>query len=495
MVVRRLPDALKVRAERQPDDVAHDDLQRQLTFRQWDREADEVAGGLVAAGLMPNEPVFLAIDNSNAVEMAIAWIAVMRAGAIAAPVSSRLALPELSDYARLIEPRFAITNAVDKIAPLKLKTWSVTDMPRDLASLPDQSRFSPQGDAQILGTSGTTGKIKGVVISHADLLGHVDGMARQRSSSTLHAMPFTGTGGNLGLLKLPIRSGATIITQPHFEVAQFLDLVEQRRPSAIFLVPAMLRLLLGAPDIETRDFSSVGWLLTGTAPLPNDSVRRALELWPHIEMRNQYGMSEGGARAKTRSREALLKPGCVGKLGAHLQVRDANGVVCAVGEVGEIYGKSSTPRRYWRDKDATAAAWIGGWTKSGDLGYVDEDGDLILCGRSKELIIRGGYNITPMEVEHVLHAHPNVKHAAVVGVAHDVLGEDVAAAIVLQSDAKLGADDLQAWCRERLADNKVPRTICFVEDMPFNQNGKIIKGELKPLLERAAADRRASQQR
>ncbi|MBV9841906.1 MAG: hypothetical protein JOY99_10345 [Sphingomonadaceae bacterium] len=122
---------------------------------------------------------------------------------------------------------------------------------------------------------------------------------------------------------------------------------------------------------------------------------------------------------------------------------------------------------------------------------MDADGDLILCGRSKELIIRGGYNIAPLDIETVLHDHPAVKDAAVVGVAHEVLGEDVAAAVTLLSSAQATPDELQAWCRERLADNKVPRTILILDTLPLNANGKFLKRELKPLLEKAAAARRA----
>jgi long-chain acyl-CoA synthetase len=237
----------------------------------------------------------------------------------------------------------------------------------------------------------------------------------------------------------------------------------------------------------------VKWLLTGTAPLPHDSVIRALELWPHIRMRNSYGMSEGGIGISTRADE-VRKPGCVGQMPAHMQLRDENGDPTARGEVGEIYGRQPNPRRYWNDPEASAASWVDGWTKTGDLGFVDEDGDLIICGRSKELIIRGGYNITPLEIETVLFDHPDVKDAAVVGISHDVLGEDIAAALVLRPGASATAEDLTAWCRAKLADNKVPRTMMFFDALPYNQNGKVLKRELQPALEDAAAARKKAAQ-
>lgn len=491
--VKRFCDALKVRAAHQADAVAHDDTRRTLTFAQWDREADEVGGGLAAAGLNPGDRVFLPISNDRAVEMAVAVMAVLRAGGIAVPVNTRLSEKEIADYAQLIEPRFALTNVQDKIAGLdRVKTWDVDDMPRNAAALPDQSSLDPSADAEILGTSGTTGKIKGVVVTHPDLLGRTDGLSRDRNTSTLHALPFTGSGGNLGTLTAPIRGGATTITQPRFDPKGFAELVATKRPQTIYLVPSMLRLILDLPDIADYDFSSVKYLLTGTAPLPNDSVIRALALWPHIRMRNSYGMSEGGIGVSTRADE-VKKPGCVGKMPAHMQLRDENGQPVKPGEVGEIYGRQANPRRYWNDPEATAAAFVGGWTKTGDLGYVDADGDLIICGRSKELIIRGGYNITPLEIETVLHDHPAVKDAAVVGIDHEVLGEDVAAAVALRPGASTTVAELQAWCRDRIADNKVPRTILILDSLPYNQNHKVLKRDLKPLLEEAAAARKAAQ--
>ena len=491
--VRRFCDALKVRAKHQAHKVAHDDTRRTLTFAQWDQEADEVGGGLAAAGLKPGDRVFLPISNARAVEMAVAVMAVLRAGGIAVPVNTRLSEKEIAEYAQLIEPRFALTNVPEKLTSLDLvKSWHVDDMPRNAAALPDQASLDPGADAEILGTSGTTGKIKGVVVSHPDLLGRTDGLSHDRNTATLHALPFTGSGGNLGTLTAPIRGGATTITQPQFDPKGFAELVATKKPQTIYLVPSMLRLILDLPNVADYDFSSVKYLLTGTAPLPNDSVVRAMALWPHIRMRNSYGMSEGGIGVSTRADE-VKKPGCVGKMPAHMQLRDESGAPVKQGEVGEIFGRQPNPRRYWNDPEATAAAFVDGWTKTGDLGYVDADGDLIICGRSKELIIRGGYNITPLEIETVLHDHPAVKDAAVVGIDHEVLGEDVAAAVALRPGAATTSEALQAWCKERLADNKVPRTLLILDQLPYNQNHKVLKRELKPMLEAAAAARKAAQ--
>lgn len=493
MEVRRISDALKVRAQHQAGDIAHDDTRRQISFAEWDREADEIGGGLAAAGVVPGDRVFLPISNARAVEMAIAVFAVFRAGGIACPISTRLNPREISEYAALCEPRFCLTDAPELVKDLDLAgSWHVDAMPRDLASLPDQASFDAAADAEILGTSGTTGKIKGVVVSHPDLMTGVTGQNQDRSRSTLNALPLTGSGGNIGIVMLPARGGATAITQPKFDPKGFLELAKQKRPNLVYLVPSMLRLVLDHPDVADYDMAGVKYLMTGTAPLPHDSVKRAADLWPHLRIRNSYGMSEGGVGLGTTSQEQVLKPGCVGKLPAHMQIRDeAGAVITEPNRVGEIYGWQKHPRRYWNDAEATAESFKGGWTKTGDLGFVDNDGDLILAGRSKELIIRGGYNITPLEIETVLHQHPAVQQAAVVGIAHEVLGEDIAAAVTLRPGQVAKSEDIIAFCKEHLGDNKVPRTLVVMDHMPLNPNGKILKKDLKPVLEIAASEMRA----
>jgi long-chain acyl-CoA synthetase len=486
--VRRICDALKVRAQHQRDEIAHDDTRRQITYAQWDLAADEVGGGLAAAGLVPGDRVFLAISNNAAIEMAIAVFAVFRSGGIACPINTRLSAREIADYAALCTPRFAITDAPELLEGLAFDgIWTVDAMPRDISALPDQATLNPNADAEILGTSGTTGKIKGVVVSHPDLMTGVTGTNLDKSRSTLNALPLTGSGGNLGIVMLPARGGATAITQPKFDPKGFLDLVREKKPNLVYLVPSMLRLILDHPDVADYDFDGVRYLMTGTAPLPNDSVLRAMKLWPHVRMRNSYGMSEGGIGIGTTSQEQVRKPGCVGKLPPHMQIRGEDGaVITKVGVSGEIYGFQQHPRRYWNDAQATAESFKGGWTKTGDLGYVDVDGDLIMAGRSKELIIRGGYNITPLEIETVLHQHPAVQSAAVVGIDHDVLGEDVAAAVTLRPGVSVTATEITSYCRERLADNKVPRTVLILGELPLNPNGKVLKKDLKPVLEAAA---------
>jgi acyl-CoA synthetase (AMP-forming)/AMP-acid ligase II len=494
-VLRRLPDALQARAENTPNGVAHDDTSRVITFADWHREADEVAGGLAQAGVRPGDRVLLPITNAHAADFASIFMGVLRAGGICVPTNTRLSRHEIAAFTRLTGASWAVTDLPATIDGLELTgAWSVADVPRDAGAVPDQRALDPAADADIIATSGTTGRPKGVVFSHAELIGEMDPTATNPSKRLAHALPFTGFGGCHAVMMTPLRIGSAVITQPSFEPAGFLRLVSQRRPDSLQLVPAMLRLLVEHPDAQQHDFTSVRWIFTGTAPLPHDTVERAEQLWPGARLINVYGMTEGARGTQTTNRESVRKPGSVGRPreAGSLEIRDEHGVAVQPGQVGEVWTRMVRPRRYWNDPEASATAWSNGWLKTGDLGYLDGDGDLILVGRSKELIIRGGYNIAPVEIEDVLHAHPAVLEAAVVGVPHPVLGEDVAAGVVLRSGADADEEALRAWCAERLADNKVPRVVAVLDQLPYNQNAKVVKRELVPELARIADERRAA---
>ena len=490
--VRGLPDALAVRAAHVPDRLAHDDTSTAVTFADWDRAATELAGGLVQAGVGRGDRVLLPITNAHATQFAIAYIAVQRAGAIAAPVNTRLTPGEVGYYRGLLGAGWAVTDVPELLDGLPLTTWTVDDVPT--APLGGERRFDLDDDADILSTSGTTGRPKGVVGSHAEAISGIGDLSEiNRSTSLLHALPVTGFGGCRGCMMLPIRIGSSVITQPRFDPEAFLALADERAPASLQLVPAMLRLIVEHPHAAEYELAGVRWVFTGTAPLPQDTITRLEALWPHLRLINVYGQTEGASGASTRSATSLHKVGSVGRPADPdaVQVRDDQGGVVPVGTIGAIWVRTDRPKRYWNDPEATASTWSDGWLNTGDVGMFDEDGDLILTGRSKEIIIRGGTNIAPAEVEDVLHAHPSVSEAAVVAVEHHVLGQDVAAAVVVRPGAELGEDELRSWCRDRLADFKVPRVVVLLDELPRNANGKVVKSHLEPVLQEAA-DRRRS---
>jgi len=272
---------------------------------------------------------------------------------------------------------------------------------------------------------------------------------------------------------------------------RWLRVVEEERPVAVFLVPAMAHLLIDNPRFDEADLSSVTMCSVGSAPLAPYVVERLQEKMPDALVSNNYGMTEAGsAYCIMPQGEAVKRPGSVGQIvpPAVVQIVDEHDAPVPTDTVGEVRLKvPGRPREYYNDPDASAQTWRDGWLITGDLGKLDGDGYLYIMGRSKDVIIRGGNNVHATDVEHVLVQHDAVKEVAVVGAPHPVLGEDVVAFVVLHPGAAADTDELRAFGLEQLADYKVPRQFIFVEALPRNPTGKVLKGELRTRLEGASA--------
>jgi acyl-CoA synthetase (AMP-forming)/AMP-acid ligase II len=267
-------------------------------------------------------------------------------------------------------------------------------------------------------------------------------------------------------------------------VDAWIDAVARHRPTAAFLVPAMVQLLLAHDRFATADLTSLTLVSIGSAPLAPALHRAMAARLPKAIVTNSYSLTESGAAfTYLPPGELDRRPGSVGLPLPPTELRIANGEGRALpaGETGEVLLKvGEQHREYFRDPEATAATWTGEWLRSGDLGYLDDDGYLYIVGREKDVVIRGGNNIAAFEVEQALAEHPDVVEAAVVGVPHKVLGEDVGAFVVAASGHDIGAAELRRFCAERLADYKVPRHIWFVAELPRNAMGKVVKRDLVP---------------
>jgi long-chain acyl-CoA synthetase len=431
--------------------------------------------------------VLLPISNAHAVDMAIAYMGVHRAGGVCVPINPRWTRIEIGHFADYVGARWAITDEPDRLANLALAgRWEVHGLPRNMHALPDQGALPSDADADIIPTSGTTGRPKGVVASEAEMVASMRGLSiKSGTTRLLHALPVTAFGGLHGIMLLPLRDGTTVITQPRFEVEDFLRAARDHRADSMYLVPAMLRLLVDNPALRGMEVPTMRWVIVGAAPLPPDTIHRCAAAWPRVKLINTFAATELGSGNRTRISPELLhrKPGSIGKPGpgGAVEVRGPGGPLPS-GAIGELWFKSlGQPRRYWNDPEGSAATWRDGWVASGDLGYVDGDGDIFITGRAKEMIIRGGYNIGPTEIEDLLYAYPGVREAAVIAIPHDVLGQDVAAAIVPKAPGAVDAGALRAWLGERLADYKVPRRVLLVDALPRNAMGKVLKHELVPL--------------
>jgi acyl-CoA synthetase (AMP-forming)/AMP-acid ligase II len=337
--------------------------------------------------------------------------------------------------------------------------------------------------ADIMYTSGTTGLPKGVAVRHRNVGMIPNGDPPWTGAGWLHGAPlFTFAG--ISFIFNPMKMGLAGLYLPKFDAGRWLEIVERERPMMAFLVPAMAELLVAHPDFGTRDLTSLVAVSIGSAPLAPATLLQLQERLPQATVSNSYGMTEAGPAFIVMPKDEVTKRiGSVGKPIGPMEVKvvDDELVTVTNGTVGELLTRMpGRQREYYRDDEATSATWTeDGWLRSGDLAYLDEDGFIYIVGRKKDMIIRGGNNIYATDVEAVILEHPDVREAAVIGVPHQVLGEDVGAFVVLREGAALSEDELKEFCVDRLADYKRPRQVTFVTELPRNATGKVMKHVLR----------------
>jgi acyl-CoA synthetase (AMP-forming)/AMP-acid ligase II len=511
-------------AEAYPDEIGYRVLGKgQLTFSRWDGEANRLARGLTARGIVHGDRVAIRLSAANALRWVTAYAAIHKAGGVAVPIDPRLAQAEVDRmfvHAHVVAQvaddervgiratgspsgsgtasplPLVIDASVDETGSsrpsaeggqtdaggtpgLRLLTW-------DEALDDDGSGYQVPVDdddlADIMFTSGTTGHPKGVAVRHANASTVPNSEPTWSGSLWLHASPLTTFAG-LAFVYAPMKLGMTCVYQPRFDVDEWLDFVESEGPQAVFLVPSMVQLLLGHPRFERVDFSSVSLCSVGSAPLAPTAIDRLQERMPDAVVSNNYGMTEAGSVYCMMPRgEAVRRPGSVGKPLPPAEVRcvDDDGTVVPAGAYGEIELRiPGRQREYFNDPEATATTWVDGWLHTGDIGRLDEDGYLYIGGRAKDVIIRGGSNVYAVDVEYAVLSHPGVEEVAVIGVPHEVLGEDLAAVIVARPGQDLDAEVLRQHCLAALAAYKVPRRWAFVDELPRTPAGKVLKHELQ----------------
>ena len=470
----------------------------ELSFGDWDARSNQLARGLVAQGLVRGDRMVIAVGPDEPFPWLIAYTAAHRAGAVAVPVNTRLAGPELRAILTHAEPIAVLASADTNIGVPWADVSSQLNAPRvvaittaghgtldwsplfDADSSPLPGAADDDGSMDIMYTSGTTGAPKAVVVRHPDP-GPAGRPAAWNGLGFMTSSPFSTTSGAL-LVYGPMRGGLSGWYQPRFDPGQWLSVVELQRPVVAFVVPAMAQLIVAHPDFERADLSSLAALTIGGAPITRATLRRLGDRLVRSDILVGYGLTEFGAVSRSPSGDQGRHLGSAGRPlpGVEIRIVDGDGVGLDRGQVGEITVRGADPlREYYKSGADTQQPWHEGWLHSGDLGYLDDDGFLWITGRTRELIIRGGHNIVPSEVEEVLYAHPAVVEAVVAGIPHDVLGEDVGAWVVLSEGSDTSATDLRAFLRERLADYKVPRQLQIIDRLPRNASGKVVKGELE----------------
>jgi acyl-CoA synthetase (AMP-forming)/AMP-acid ligase II len=487
------------------------------TFAEWDSGASRLARGLIDSGANPGDRVVIHLETTNALKWMMAYAAIHRAGAVAVPLNPQLTRPEVERMLAHCGARagFVEESLLDRYSGkrpavlLAVPAASVSGHPdasaggdrafsedtagwsRIMSAEPTYFQVPREGGdlADILYTSGTTGHPKAVAVRHENASLVPFRQPQWTGGGWLHASPpYTFAG--LSFVYTPMKLGLQGIYMPSFDAGTWLDIVEADRPSAAFLVPAMATLLLEHPGFESADLGSIQLCTVGSAPLAPQVLERLQERMPTALVSNNYGMTEAGSvYCLMPPGEAVRRPGAVGKPlpPAEIVCVDADGRPVHTGDVGEVRMRiAGRQREYYDDAEATARTWVDGWLMTGDLGRLDTDGYLYIVGRIKDVVIRGGNNIYPTDVEHAIASHPAVHEAAVIGVEHPVLGEDVLAFVVLKPQMEASADELREHTLQLLARYKVPRQWRFVDALPRNATGKVVKDQLRARLEEDA---------
>jgi fatty-acyl-CoA synthase len=495
-------DLLGERARLTPDKTAlvYVPTGERLTYGEMDVRAVRLARvWRETLGIAKGERFALLADNR--VEYMDALFAAPKAGVVLVPLGTRLTPREIAGILEDAKPAGLIYGAehAETVCALQslidLDHWIALDDPiapghralRDLA-VPDRpwtrERCDPEDLWCLLYTSGTTGKPKGVMLPHRMIVWNgyntVVGWQLRADDVSPIFTPLYHTGG-LGAFLVPIVTiGGTIVLHRGFDAGEVWRTIEREGCTVVLGVPTIYKLLMEDPAFETADLSRLRWLISGGAPLPTYLIEAYQRR--RVVFKQGYGLTEVGVNCFSMTvEESVAKPGSIGKplMFTETCLIDDDGAEVPVGEVGELLLRGPhVSRGYWNNPEATAAALdADGWFHTGDLARKDEDGFHYIAGRKKDMIIRGGVNVYPAEIEGELLLHPAVRDAAIVGIPHPTWGEVGVAFVVLGGEPT--PEDLVAFLEGRLAKYKVPREFVFVEALPRTPYGKVVKGDLR----------------
>jgi fatty-acyl-CoA synthase len=479
-----------------------------LTYDQFNERATRLANYLrELCGVMSGDRI--AVLAMNRAETLEALFAAAKLTAILVPLNYRLTQPELEYILEDCEPKALLYEAefTDLAGRLRAKLGTPYHLSLDSSDTDphyetalEQSHETPVGvenfDAEmtmlIIYTSGTTGRPKGAMLSHRMLMWnsintHFAMDIVSSDVTTVHA-PLFHTGG-LNVLTTPLlHIGGTVVMMRSFDAAAWIEAIEKYRCTIIFGVPTMFQMMMEAPRFATADLSSLRLCISGGAPCPVPLIeayqRRS------VVFTQGFGMTEVGPNCfKLAIEDSVRKAGSIGFPNLHTDARivDEHGHDVAQGEVGELIMKGlHVCSGYWKNSEATATALRDGWFFTGDLARQDEDGYYYIAGRVKDMIISGGENIYPAEVEATLHSHPAIASAAVFGLPDPKWGETAVAAVIVRNGHTTTADEIIEYCVGKLARYKIPKRVFFVTQFPLSGSGKVAKMQLREEIEKSA---------
>ncbi len=482
---------------------------KRFTWAEADQRINRLANALLGLGLERGDHV--AILSKNCHEYFETYFGCSRSATICTAFNYRLTPHELhyvmdNSEAKVVIVSDEFLDTFEEIRP-KLKMAKdyivIGNTPEGMTSYddfiaaasPEKPVVMQHEDDVVLQmyTSGTTGLPKGAMLSHRNLItnaiGCSFGMQLQSNDCILMVAPLYHMAAGMCSLAV-IQQGGPILLHRDFNPVAILDDMEGGEVTTALLIPVMINFLLQMPDIEKRDFSNIRGIIYGASPIPVEVLRRAIEVF-QCDFMQGYGQTESSAvLCVLRPEDHILDgtPEEVQRLasagrevfGTEVRVVDENGISVKPGEIGEIVGRGANVMKgYWKMPQATAETIRDGWLHTGDLGTVDEAGYVYILDRTKDMIISGGENIYSREIEEVLHKHPAVADAAVIGVPHEQWGETVKAFVVLRDGQTATAEEIIDFTRAFLAGFKRPRSLEFIESLPRNLSGKVLKKVLR----------------
>jgi acyl-CoA synthetase (AMP-forming)/AMP-acid ligase II len=480
-----LPDR---RAALAPDSPCIADASTSLTNRQFHDRVLAAAGLFAEVGVGRGDVVAIMLPNQ--VEFVVAMFAAWRLGAAVTPLNPNLTVQEAAHQLSDSKAKLLV-NATGAMIDEKVQALPVTALRGEVqfgAHYAGPTVVDPTALALLIYTSGTTGLPKGVMLDHANIEA-MTGMARDATQVTaddhcLLVLPLFHVNGIVVSILMPLAAGSQVTIRARFDIETFFNDVERLRPTYFSAVPTIYAMLQALPGQAMPDTSSLRFGVCGAAPAPA-GLLTSFESRFGFPVVEGYGLSEGTCASTINPLNGVRNPGTVGLPfpGQRIAIADANGRHLPAGETGEVLVQGpNVMRGYLGKPEETAKTIVNGWLHTGDLGRFDADGYLSIVGRLKEMIIRGGENIYPKEIEDALNAYPAVLESAVIGAPHETLGEIVVAYVACRNGQHPGPEVLDAHCAERLTRYKRPAAIHVVDSLPKNAMGKIDKPKLRTWL-------------
>jgi long-chain acyl-CoA synthetase len=492
---RNLAANLTQTAERHGDRVAIKLDDFELNYELLSEGSARVAGVLKEKGVKPGDRVGIMLPNVP--HFPIVYYGILRAGGVVVPMNPLLKGREVEFYLKDPEARLMFAwhgfgdvasegaeRAGAEVILVEPGEFEKTLFEQEAAH--DVADRDGGDTAVILYTSGTTGTPKGAELTHDNLGSNVDTILSSLIEITpddvvLGALPFFHSFGQTCGLNACVKAGGTLTLVPRFEPAKALEILARDGVTIFEGVPTMYVAMLNCDAADDADVSSLRLCVSGGSAMPGE-VLRGFEEKFGCKILEGYGLSETSPVASFNHPDRERKVGSIGTPieGVEMKVVDDDGGDVETGEVGEIVIKGpNVMKGYWHREEATADSIRDGWFHTGDMAKIDEDGYFFIVDRKKELILRGGYNVYPREIEEVLYEHPAVEEAAVIGIPDDTMGEEVGAAVVLKKGEDVSADALREFVKEQVASYKYPRRLWFVDELPKGPTGKILKREVE----------------